>query len=264
MGVGLFKPHLPFNSPKKYWDLYERENIPISPNPRLPENVHWESLHNSGEFNQYALGDELPNLAEPVSEPYAKKIRHAYLASVSYIDAQIGRLYQELITLGLDKNTIVIIWGDHGWHLGDQRVWGKHTLFENALKSALIIKSPYARHKPRKVDEIVETVDLYPTLLDLCGIKIKHQLDGESLAGLMESRDVPTMNTAYGYFKKGISLRTPDYRLTKYYREEEPVIELYDHTADPLESSNVAEKRPEIVAELMPLLEKGNTGLYSD
>ncbi len=264
MGVGLFKPHLPFNSPKKYWTLYEKENIPISPNPGIPENIHNESLHNSGEFNQYALGDEFANLAEPLSESYARKLRQAYLASVSYVDAQIGKLWEELRVLGLDKNTIVVIWGDHGWHLGDQRVWGKHTLFENALKSALIIKSPYARHTSRQVDEIVETVDLYPTLLELCGIEIDHQVDGESLTGLMESADVPTSNTAYSYFKNGISLRTPEYRLTKYFRKEEPVVELYDHTTDPLESRNVAQMRPEIVAGLMPLLEKGDTGLYSN
>ncbi|MGB5555961.1 MAG: sulfatase-like hydrolase/transferase, partial [Flavobacteriaceae bacterium] len=133
MGVGFFKPHLPFNAPKKYWDLYERDEIPLPENPNIPENVNIKSLHESGEFNQYALGDEKVGLAQPATDAYTKKLRHAYLASVSYIDAQIAKLWAELKHLDLDKKTIIVLWGDHGWHLGDQRVWGKHTLFENAL-----------------------------------------------------------------------------------------------------------------------------------
>lgn len=262
MGVGFFKPHLPFNAPKKYWDLYDREEIPVSPNPGIPENVNLASLHESGEFNQYALGDEKAGLAESVSDAYAKKLRHGYLASISYIDVQIGKLLQELKNLGLEENTIVVIWGDHGWHLGDQRVWGKHTLFENALKSTLIIKTPNTEHRNKKVEAIVESVDLYPTLLDLCEIPLNHKVDGESLLPLMTSDNSKDQGTAYGYFKQGISLRTPDYRLTKYIRDEKPVIELYDHTGDNPEDKNIADERPEIVEKLMPILEEGDTGLY--
>ncbi|WP_373517082.1 sulfatase [Pricia sp.] len=257
MGVGFFKPHLPFNAPKKYWDLYDREEIPVSDNPGIPENVNLASLHESGEFNQYALGDEKAGLGASVSDAYAKKLRHGYLASISYIDAQIGKLRQELKRLELDENTIIVIWGDHGWHLGDQRVWGKHTLFENALKSTLIIKTPYAEHHHKKVDAIVESVDLYPTLLELSDIPLNHKVDGESLLPLMVSDDSKDQGTAYGYFKNGISLRTPDYRLTKYFRDEEPVIELYDHSGDSPEDKNIAAERPEIVQRLIPVLEEG-------
>lgn len=262
MGVGYFKPHLPFNAPKKYWDLYDRDRIPLSPYPKIPENIHLKSLHGSGEFNQYALGEEKAGLSKVVSDAYAKKLRHAYLASISYIDAQIGRLWKELKTLELDKNTIIVIWGDHGWHLGDQRVWGKHTLFENALKSTLIIKSPYLEHENKKVNHIVETVDIYPTLLELCDLKVKHSIDGESFVRAMESVQKPSNGVAYGYFKNGITLRTDSYRLTQYYREEKPTIELYDHIQDPEESRNIAKDNTEIVQELMPILEQGNTGLY--
>lgn len=262
MGVGFFKPHLPFNAPKKYWDLYYREEIPLSNNPGIPENIHLASLHESGEFNQYVLGDEKASLAKSVSDAYAKKLRHGYLASVSYIDAQIGKLLQELKRLELDENTIVVIWGDHGWHLGDQRVWGKHTLFENALKSTLIIKTPFDEHRNKKVDDIVESVDLYPTLLALSDIPLNHKIDGESLLPLMASDDSKGQGKAYGYFKKGITLRTPEYRLTKYFRDEEPVIELYDHTGNKPEDKNIAGDRPEIVERLMPVLEEGDTGLY--
>ena len=263
MGVGFFKPHLPFNAPKKYWDLYDEETLPVSPNPNIPENINLKSLHESGEFNQYALGEERASLQASVSDAYAKKLRHAYFASVSYIDTQIGRLWQELKALDMEKNTIIVIWGDHGWHLGDQRVWGKHTLFENALKSALIIKSPYLEHQTQKVESVVEAVDIYPTLLDLCGLDNDYPLDGESLVDLMSSKKQQTTEAAYSYFKNGISLRTEKYRLTKYFRGEIPTVELYDHTSDPLETKNIVDENPEIVKKLMPLWEEGNTGLYA-
>ncbi len=263
MGVGFFKPHLPFNAPKKYWNLYNRDDIPLSPNPEIPKNTNLKSLHNSGEFNQYALGEEHPNLTKQASQEYAKKLRHAYYASISYIDAQIGQLWKELKNLDLDKNTIIVIWGDHGWHLGDQRVWGKHTLFENALKSALIIRSPFASHQAKKVNTIMETVDIYPTLLELCHLKPKHKVDGESYKGILDGNQPTVAPMAYSYYRNGISLRTERYRLTKYYRSETPQIELYDLLKDPYETVNIAADKPNLVAELMPTLEKGNKGLYT-
>lgn len=139
LGVGFFKPHLPFNSPKKYWDLYNEKEIPIAPFSAIPENSDKASLHGSGEFNQYLLGEEKASLNAPVSDEYARKIRHAYFACVSYIDAQVGKLLDELEKQGLAENTIVVVWGDHGWHLGDHLVWGKHTIFERALKSTFIM-----------------------------------------------------------------------------------------------------------------------------
>ena len=262
MGVGFFKPHLPFNAPKKYWDLYHRDSIALSQNPNIPEHINLKSLHGSGEFNQYALGDEKASLEESVSDAYAKKLRHGYFASISYIDAQIGKITQELEDLELAENTIIVVWGDHGWHLGDQRVWGKHTLFENALKSTLIIKSPLEKNKGKRIEAIVETVDIYPTLLGLCDIRINHEIDGESLIGVMESGQIPSNEVAYSYFKQGISMRTKQYRLTKYFREDEPTLELYNHTKDPFETQNIASEKPEVLHQLLPLLENGNSGLY--
>ncbi|WP_236778468.1 sulfatase [Pseudalgibacter alginicilyticus] len=262
LGVGFFKPHLPFNAPKKYWDLYDRGSILISENPSIPKHVNLKSLHDSGEFNSYKLTDEIPNLENQISDDYAKKLTHAYYASISYVDYQIGLVLNELKALGLDKNTIVVIWGDHGWHLGHQQIWGKHSLFENALKSTLIIKNPKAKTSGNVLDNVVETVDLYPTLMKLANIEIPYDLDGESLDGLLNSEEVKHTNTAYSYFKDGISLRTERYRLTKYFRVEEPNIELYDHLKDPNETINIAQKKKDIVTKLMPLLEKGNTGLY--
>ncbi|MDN5202279.1 sulfatase [Fulvivirgaceae bacterium BMA10] len=261
LGVGFFKPHLPFNSPEKYWDLYDKESIPISPNPLVPQNVHPNSLHNSGELNGYQLGEEKANLTQPVSDEYAQKLRHAYYACISYVDHQIGLILKQLSKLDLDKNTIVVVWGDHGWHLGDQQVWGKHTVFENALKSAFIIKLPGNRNSG-PISSIVETVDIYPSLLELCNIDMSHEIDGKSFARLIQNENSQWDNVAYGYFREGISLRTDRYRLTRYYREEKPVVELYDHQNDPLETTNIALEHPDVVEKLMPVLEKGNTGLF--
>jgi len=262
MGLGFFKPHLPFNSPDTYWDLYTQDSIHISPNPFIPHNVNIKSLHESSEFNQYELGDEKAGLDHPVSDAYARKLRQAYYACVSYIDQQIGMLIDEIHALDLDENTIIIVWGDHGWHLGDQQMWGKHTLFENALRSTLIIKVPGKNNNGKVINSIVETVDIYPSILELCNIKAPYVLDGESFINVMIDQKARQNNVAYSYFRNGISLRTDQYRLTKYFRQEEPKIELYDHLDDPYETNNIASDNLEIVNKLMPLLEEGNTGIY--
>lgn len=159
LGVGFFKPHLPFNAPKKYWDLYDRESIPLSPNPEIPKNTSGIGVHNSGEFNGYKKGEEKAAAGKQISDAYAKKIKHAYFASVSYIDAQIGKLLQELKNLKLNDNTIVVIWGDHGWNLGDQTIWGKHAIFENSLNSALIVKIPGAEKSGINSNDLIEAID---------------------------------------------------------------------------------------------------------
>ncbi|MBJ2175521.1 sulfatase [Aureibaculum sp. A20] len=263
LGVGFFKPHLPFNAPKKYWDLYDRSDMPLAPNPFIPKNVNKNSLQKSGEFNGYQLTDEKAGLTKPLSDAYSKKLTHAYYAAVSYVDAQIGKIITEIKALGLDENTIVVIWGDHGWHLGNDLVWGKHTLFDVALRSALIIKVPGTMSQGKKVNTVVESVDIYPTLMELCGISADYPLDGKSLVNTISNPDTIQNSVAYSYFNNGISMRTNQYRLTKYWRTEEPTLELYDHDKDPWETKNIAKENPEIVRLLLPLLAKGNTGLYN-
>lgn len=262
LGVGFFKPHLPFNSPKKYWDLYEREEIPLSPNPGIPEDIHLASLHASGEFNQYKLGEEKNSLEKPLSDEYARKLRHAYLACVSYMDALIGKVLDALEETGLADNTIVVLWGDHGWHLGDQRIWGKHTLFDRALHSPLIIRLPKGEDGGQQIEEVVSTTDIYPTLMQLTGTARPEGLDGRDMSRLWTDEDAAWDNHAWSYFRQGISLRTEQYRLTKYFREEAPQIELYDHQADPFETKNMTASRRVLTDSLLEVLEKGNTGLY--
>ena len=261
LGVGFFKPHLPFNAPRQYWDLYDEQAIPLTKYDYIPQNVNRASLHNSNEIKQYKLGDEDATLDKPVSEAYARKLVHAYLACVSYVDAQIGKVLDELKASGLAENTVVVIWGDHGWHLGEQRVWGKHTIFEVALNSALMVRLPGAKGKIS--DRVVSSVDIYPTIADLCHVPLEGKVDGVSLRPLIEKKRMKQwQEVAYSYFNNGVSVRTPRYRLTKYYRKAKPVIELYDYRKDPYETENIAEKYPDIVAELMPLLEEGDTGLF--
>ena len=262
LAVGFFKPHLPFNAPKAYWDLYDREAIDASPQ-ELPANVHPVSLHSSGEFNQYALGPEKASLDHNLSGDYTRLLKHAYYACISYIDAQIGKIIERLKALQLYDDTLIVLWGDHGWHLGEHRVWGKHTLFERSLKSPLILKLPNSNHRNRVVSAPVSTIDIYPTLLDICQEEPLTELHGRSLLPLIDSSEPYQHHPSYSYFRNGITMKSGRYRLTKYYRTEQPQIELYDHMEDPGEMTNIANKFPEIVDSLELLLDAGDTGLYS-
>lgn len=260
LGVGFFKPHLPFNAPKEYWDLYDEANLPISPTPGIPKHINKASLHTSNEFNQYKLGAEKASLDSSLSDSYSRKLIHGYYASISYIDAQIGKLMSALKETNLDENTIIVIWGDHGWHLGDYRVWGKHTLFERSLKSAFIMKVPQLTNN-RKIDRIISSIDIGPTLLELCALP-SMKADGKSFSTLLSN---PSTNhwtdVAYSYFNNGISVVTDRYRLTKYFRKAKPTVELYDHKNDYLETENIANK-VRIPPRIEKLWQRGNTGLY--
>ena len=262
LGVGFFKPHLPFNAPKKYWDIYNRDSISIAPDPNIPTGVNLISVGKMGEFYNYKLSDEKPTLKQTVSDQYARKLIHGYYASISYIDNLIGKLIQELESLDLDKNTMVILWGDHGWHLGNDRKWGKHTLFERSLKSALIIKLPGKQNKNKEINSIVETVDIYPTVMEFCSITPPYKLDGEGLLKQMNSVQTNKKNIAYSYWKDGVSMRTERYRFTKFFREEEPKIELYDHLLDSEENKNIALENKKLIDSLMPTLAKSIPKFY--
>ncbi len=264
LAVGFFKPHLPFNAPQKYWDLYEEDELPLSPCPDMPANTHRASFHNSGEFDNYEQGDEKTDLDHPVSDAYARKLRHGYFAAVSYVDTQVGKVLKALEESGLDNNTVVVLWGDHGWHLGDQRIWGKHTLSEYALRSALIIKTPQMDQPGQMTDAIVESTDIYPTLLDITGHEIPDYLEGQSLRPILEDPTAVVDQISYSYFRRGITMRNDRYRITKYFREEEPTVELYDYRSDPHETQNVAANHPDLVDSLLITWKRGDTGLYGE
>ena len=263
LAVGFYKPHLPFNAPKKYWDLYERSQIPLSPNPDVPENLSLNMLHDSREFfGNYQKGKEYGARGEKVSDAYALEIRHAYFAAVSYVDAQIGKVLDNLKDLGLARNTIVVVWGDHGWHLGDHTIWGKHSPFERSAHSPLIFKIPGKDNGGQQTDALTETIDIYPTLCSLAGIEPPPDLEGESLVDILDDPLSKGKEAVYCYQNNRISMRTDRYRLIAQYNEDKTwTFALFDHRNDPYETKNIADEQSEIVQQLLPQLNKGNTGI---
>lgn len=262
LAVGFFKPHLPFTSPEKYWKKYKEDKIPLSPETDIPAGMDHAFLHASGEFNGYLSGDEHPNLKKKASDAYARKLRHAYFSCVSYADAQVGKVLKALDRSGLADNTIVILWGDHGWHLGDQMVWGKHTVLETSSSSALVIRAPGHR-KGVVNDRVVSSIDIYPSLMELCGVPCPEGLDGHSFVRLLDNPDDPSWNdVAYTYYNHLMSVRTKDYRLARCIRNGETITELYEYPKDRVEHENIALSRPDLVRELMPLWEAGRTGAF--
>jgi len=252
LAVGFFKPHLPLNAPRRYWDLYNGANqIPSAAWDQPPKHVDPAiSLHKSGELTPRYTGFAQPGV---VSAAEAAHLRHAYAACVSYADAQAGRLLDELHRLGLDDNTIVVVWGDHGWHLGEHGVWGKHTLHDVALRSPLIIRVPHMAQPGAAAPGLVESVDIYPTLAELCGLRPPAGLDGKSFAPLLADARSPGKVAAHGFWGggRGHSIRNERYRFTRWTAANDlsRVVqnELYDHQADPEETVNIAAEHPALV-----------------
>lgn len=250
LAVGFYRPHLPFSAPEGFWALYEKSELPPVPAPSVPTGVDPAiSLHASGELLRNYGGH--PEKPDPGSG-YALEIRRAYLASVSHVDAQIGRVLEALERSGLDERTIVVVWSDHGWHLGEHGVWGKHTLTEFSLRSPLILRLPGQKLPGVACSRIVESVDVYPTLIELCHLPGVSGLDGESLVPQLLDPGAPSRDRAWSAWRRGrhvgYTLRTPTHRLTRWFREGEPVqVELYDHRRDPLEVLNLAGREVERV-----------------
>ncbi|MGJ8695364.1 MAG: sulfatase [Verrucomicrobiaceae bacterium] len=198
MGLGFYKPHLDFIAPKKYWDLYDPKDIPLVTGGRAPENGAAMGLHASFELR---VRDGIPK-SGPIEGELARTLKHGYLACVSYIDAQIGRTLEELEKAGLRENTIVIVWGDHGWHLGDMGVWGKATNYEIATRVPLMIWTPDMPKGSRgvKTDALVELVDMYPTLCELAGLSQPGHLEGTSFAPLLKNPRQAWERAAFSQF----------------------------------------------------------------
>jgi arylsulfatase A-like enzyme len=268
LAVGFYKPHLPFNSPKRYWDAYERSKINLSDNPNVPANIDPNiSLHKSYELTPRYTGLATPGV---VTDDEARKLRHGYFACVHYIDSQVGKVLSELEKLGLRDNTIVMIWGDHGWHLGDYGIWGKSTLYDYALRSPLIVRAPGVSAVGKKSEELIESLDIYPTLSELCGLEVPVHLDGKSFAGLLKKSGVAGKGFACSYHKTkdyiGESMRTKQYRIARWtdLNNKEVQVELYDHKSDPDENANIAEKQPELVKKLLSQMHRINSKSSTD
>ena len=270
MAVGFSKPHLPFVAPKKYWDLYNREDMPIASFQEHSKNGPLIAYHQSGELRNYL---DIPEYATLPADSLRiglklekqKELIHGYYAAISYMDAQVGILLNTLESLGTLDNTIIVLWGDHGWHLGDHDLWHKHTNLEEATRAPLIIAGPGI--KSGKTNSLTEFVDVFPTICDLAGVAIPKNLDGKSLKPLMLNNKAKGKEYAISQYPRklkkaemaklgytdakmmGYSLRTNQYRYTiwmnnfnskeAFNESQVYTSEMYDYVKDPLEKVNV-------------------------
>lgn len=257
MALGFIKPHIPYVAPKRYWDLYDPTQIEPADNPFAPRGAPPFALLESQDHDVY-VGTPLDR---PVDEDLARHLIHGYFACVNYVDAQIGRVLDELDRLRLSEKTIVVLWGDNGYHLGENSRWGKQTCYEMANRLPLIVSAPRMQAASRGTHALVEAVDIYPTLCALAGLPLPEHLEGFSFAPLLDDPDRPWKSAAFSQFPRpvrvsephvrpepddrmGYSMRTDRYRYVEWRNVLQPdktvAVELYDHHADPAENVNLA------------------------
>jgi len=268
LAVGFRKPHLPWVAPKKYWDLYDPNKIDLAPNQFLPKDApEYAVLPNDGEIRAYK---GVPP-SGPIPPEIQHKLKQAYFAGTSYTDAQIGRVLAELDRLNLRTNTIIILWGDHGWKLGEHMAWGKHSNVENDVNAPLILSVPGMKTPGTHTDALVEFVDMYPTLCDLAGIPLPKHLEGISFKPLLDDAKQPWKTAAFSQYPRkqnlmGYTMRTDRYRLTVWVNRNDhtkvDATELYDHQTDPQENVNIAKvpANANLLRQLMAQWEKGWQG----
>jgi iduronate 2-sulfatase len=239
LGVGFFKPHLPFNAPKKYWDLYDPAVFEHDENVRRATGAPDVAYPDHRELGGYR---GVPK-DEKVSAQQGQELRHGYYACVSYVDAQVGKVLAALKRLGLEKNTIVVLWGDHGFSLGEADHWCKHTNFEMDTRAPLIIRAEGVTQRGAYTDAMIEYVDIYPTLAELAGLSAPSGLDGKSLAPILLETKLPGREVVLSQFARpfkkttpkvmGYSIRTRTHRYTRWVQwpgQKIQAEELYDYT----------------------------------
>jgi arylsulfatase A-like enzyme len=264
LAVGFLRPHLPFNAPTKYWNLYKEEEIQLAEFQTKSKNPVDIAYKGGWEINTYkAPGIEYIENDEGLlilPDDIQRKLIHGYYAATSYIDAQIGLVLKKLKEKGLDKNTIIVLWGDHGFHLGDHSQWTKHTNFEQSTRSPLLIKDPRI-NKTINVDSPTEFIDVFPTLCELAELEIPEELDGISLKPQILGEQTTSKIFAVSQYPRhgnimGYSFRTKRHRYTVWVNNKksfEPIYiediyaeELYDYTNDPLETENIIDNSEQL------------------
>ena len=238
LAAGFLKPHLPFNAPQKYWDMYPYENISLPENYYRPENAPDAAIHNFGELRNYY---GVPKNG-PVSDEMARTLIRGYYACVSYTDALVGKLLTALDELELRENTIVILWGDHGWQLGEHSLWCKHSNFDVAMRVPMIISAP-GFDGGQNTNALVEYIDIFPSLCELAGLDLPIQLHGKSFVPLMDNPNQDFKDLIYARFINGESIKTNEYLYTEWFNKEGEYYGrmLYDHKNDPDENVNISE-----------------------
>lgn len=279
LAVGFKKPHLPFIAPKKYWDLYNEKDIKLAPNPSHPKDLPLDAVDRFP--FELGLYSDVINLAEKLKTEgktdfpadFAQKLKHGYFACVSYIDAQIGKLLNALKETGQDKHTIVILWGDNGFHLGENGTWGKHTNLERGTRCPMIIKAPEMKNPGKICEALTELVDIYPTLAELCDLEVPKHCEGTSYVLLMNNPNIKWKRGAFSHYQRvikgmlcvGITLRADKYRYTEWRGKTTGNLvarELYDHINDSEENENIVnnEKYKAVVLEMKGLFDEGWKG----
>ena len=245
LAVGFIRPHLPFGAPARYMRPYADVELPPIPHPeRPPGRTTW---HGSGEFGQYAHA----NRDARRDSAYAEQVRKHYAACVTYVDTLVGRLLERLDDLELRDETIVVLWGDHGWHLGEHGIWGKHSLFEESLRSPLIVSPPQLEQRGQRSAAVVESVDIFPTLCHLSGLSCPEGLDGRSLVPQLDEPATPG-RPAISYQSGAETIRSERHRLVRHARDGETThVELYDHASPAAETQNRAGDEPALVDTLL-------------
>ncbi len=257
LGVGFVKPHLPFTCPQKYWDLYPEASIQLAANALRPKEAPEPAFHNNYELRSYGTVPE----NGPISDAMALKLIRGYRACVSFMDAQLGRVLDELDRLGLRENTLIVLWGDHGYHLGENGLFTKMTNFEHGTRVPLLVSHPGMKTAGQRTRALVELVDLYPTLAQLCDLPLPKHLEGTSFAPLLENPDQPWKKAAFSQYLRtgkppymGRSIRTDRWRYTEWHdlKQKPAGQELYDELNDPQETTNLAgdPQHTEIMKEL--------------
>jgi iduronate 2-sulfatase len=251
IAAGFVRPHLPFSAPKKYWDMHDPQKLPMPTFEEHPANSPKVAHKRGGEIIAY----------KPAT---TRELIHGYYASTSFIDAQIGKVVDELDRLGLTENTIIVLWGDHGFHLGDHGIWTKHTNYEQANHIPLLISAPGITKPNSSTRQLTESVDIFPTLAELAQLPAPagpQPIDGISLVPVLKDPHARVRDHAFHCFPKqtlGRAIRTERYRLVEWKKPgaapDAAELELYDYELDPLETKNFAREQPEVVAKMRAIL----------
>ncbi len=265
LAVGFARPHLPFSVPKKYWDMYDERTIPLPVSEEHPKGAPDFAVKKFGEIEQY---QNIPKYEAGKRYPDSlkRKLIHGYYAGVSFVDSQIGKVLNKLRETGLDENTIVVLWGDHGYLLGDMGMWTKHVNYELANRIPLVISYPKGTLSGHASSSIVETVDIYPTLIEMAGLQLPQgsgvpPLDGKSLIPVLTKKDHQD-NYAYHCFPRegwmGRAIRTDRYRLVEWTNMKDRNLakqyEFYEYGPDLLEYENLADQKSKDFQQVLKLL----------